>query len=98
MKSLQISFIGDAMYRPTEIVADLRNATESFYHPMRIVGYWDDPSSDHACPQALVGRKCPHVLPPGDPAHVDYLQTVQRELSAILHIHYPHARVHFYLA
>ena len=97
MKTLTIAFTGDTGYRPSEIVADLRNAAENFFHPMKVVAYWDEPSNDHACAQSLLGRKCPHVLPASDPQHVDYEDTVQRDLNAILHIHYPHARVHLYL-
>ena len=97
MDTLEIGFQGTKGFRPTEIVADLRNVVEVLFFPMRMVGYWDDPSSDHLCPQDKLHQPCPHVLPLEDPRHVNYVTTVERDLSAALRVRFPHAEVDFYL-
>ena len=83
--------------RATEIVADLRNAAEVLYHPMRSVGYWDVRSNDHRCPQAALGAQCPHVLPRDHPKFIDYDQTIS-DLDWFLDIYFPHGQVHIYVA
>ncbi len=98
METIELRLDGSRTYRPTEIVADLRNVVEALFHPMRMVGYWDTRSSDHLCLQDKLGQPCPHVLPKDDPRHVDYQRTVERDLDAVLHVDFPHAQVHFYLS
>lgn len=97
MDNVDITFSGSRTYRATEIVADLRNIVEAVYQPMRMVGYWDVRSTDHLCPHSAMRKLCPHTLPKDDPRYVDYLVTVRRDFNAALHVHFPHAQVHFYL-
>ena len=97
MESVEIAVATTSGYRATEVVADLRNAVESIYFPMKSVGYWDVRASDHRCPQDMLRAQCPHVLPADDPRFVDYELTVQRDLSGVLDVYFPHARVHIYL-
>jgi hypothetical protein len=97
VERVEVSFSKGTDYRPTEIVADLRNAVESLYHPMKAVAYWDVRTRDHSCPHALLGRVCPHTLPEGDPRHVPYERTVERDLDGVADVYFPHAQVHIYI-
>ena len=97
MDRVEISVTTSSGYRPTEMVADLRNAVESIYFPMKAVAYWDVRSKDHRCPQALIGKVCPHTLPPEDVRHVSYETTVERDLDGVLDVYFPHGQVHVYL-
>ncbi|MEE9284763.1 MAG: hypothetical protein V3V35_03435 [Dehalococcoidia bacterium] len=97
METIEIAIPRSASYRATEMVSDLRNAIETLFFPMRVVGYWDVPSGDHLCPQAQRGNRCPHALPPHDPQREDYLATVERDLDGVLEVVYSHARVRLYL-
>ena len=84
--------------RASEIVADLRNVAEALYHPFRLVAYWDAQAEGrHTCPQTDRGEECPHELPSGEPGHVLYAQTVERELEGSLELYFPHAEVSIYL-
>ena len=98
MQRVEIAVKTRSGYRASEMMADLRNAAELLFFPMRSVGYWDLSSSDHGCPQAQLGHTCPHLLPPEAPGFVDYLVTVERDLDGVLDIFFPHARVHIYLS
>ena len=97
MESVEIAITTTSGYRATEVVADLRNAVEALYFPMKSVGYWDVRAGDHRCPQAQIGAGCPHLLPVDDPAFVDYEITVERSLDGVLDVYLPHAQVHVYL-
>ena len=96
IEQVTITIVTASGYRPTEMVADLRNAAETLFHPMKSVAYWDVPSRDHRCPQAMLGRPCPHVLPEGDPLRVEYHKTVE-DLQGAVDVYFPHAEVHIYL-
>ncbi len=98
IETVELAVAAVATYRATEIVADLRNAAETLFFPMRSVGYWDVRSGDHLCPQTRLGGQCPHMLPPNDHRRVDYLTTVERELEGVLDVHFPHAQVHVFLS
>lgn len=97
MEQVVVQFSGAGSYQPTQIPADLRNAVETLFSPMKMAGYWDEPTSDHLCPQSRLRRPCPHTLPPGDAGHVPYLTTLERDLDAVLDVYFPHARLHVYL-
>ena len=86
------------MTRASEIISDLRNATESIYFPMKIVGFWDHQADMHLCPQEERRQECPHKLPASDPNHVDYATALQRERQANLEVYYPHAKLALYLS
>ena len=79
--------------QPTEIVADLRNAAELLFDPMRCVAFWDDRTSNHQCPQQSSGRPCPHT----EQGLEKYQQLVERNMQAVLEVFFPHAGVHIYL-
>ena len=98
MDTVEIAVRTDSGCRSTEMVADLRNAVEALYFPMKSVGYWDVRAGDHRCPQAQLGSQCPHLLPSDDPKFVDYKVTVERDLDGALEIYFPHAQVHIYMA
>ncbi len=98
MERIEVLIPPSESYRATEIVADLRHAVETLFFPMKTVGYWDVPTGDHLCPQAKLQGRCPHALPTGDPARVDYLVTVERNLDAVLEVYFPHARVRLFLS
>ena len=98
MDTVKIAVTTRSSFRATEIVADLRNAIEALYFPMKSVGYWDVRAKDHRCPQAQLRAQCPHVLPSDDSRFVDYEVTVERDLDGVLDIYLPHAQVHIYLA
>ena len=65
--------------RPSEIISDLRNATEALYYPMTLAGFWDYQADLHLCPQKDRREECPHKLPAADPRYVKYTQTMQRD-------------------
>ena len=98
METVEVAFSGDKGYRATEVVADLRNASETLFYPMKMVGYWDGASRDHLCPQSRLSLPCPHVLPPDDPGFSDYVIAVERDVDAVLDVYFPHADVHLYLS
>jgi hypothetical protein len=84
-------------FRASEIVADLRNAAEILFHPLRCVGYWDGPSRDHLCPEAMRHAACPHQLSPKESGYIPYTQTVEDELRGFLEVTFPHADVSVFL-
>ena len=92
---VEITTAGD--YRATETVADLRNAAETLYFPMRLVGFWDTRADAHLCPQEERKQPCPHGLPEDDPAYVDYRLQLQRDRGGSLEIFFPHAQVTVFL-
>lgn len=98
VEAIEIAITTPSGYRSSEMVADLRNAAEVLYFPMRAVGYWDVRSRDHRCPQASLGKPCPHLLARDDPRFVDYMATVERDLDAVIDVYFPHAQVHVYMA
>ncbi len=98
MEKIEVAIPRSLSYRATEMVADLRNAAETLFFPMHVVGYWDAPSGDHLCPQAQRRARCPHALASDDPGHEDYLATVERDLEGVLEVSFPHASVRLYLS
>ena len=97
MERVVIEITSDGDYRATETVADLRNAAETLYFPMRLVGFWDKRADMHLCPQEERRQPCPHGLPEDDPARVDYVLQLQRDRGGSLEVFYPHAGVAIYL-
>ena len=87
----------DGEFRASETIADLRNAAETLYFPMRMVGFWDRRADLHLCPQEEREEPCPHRLPEGDLGHVDYGLHLQREMGGSLEVFFPHAGVAVYL-
>ena len=88
----------DSSFRASEIVADLRNAAETLYFPMKLVGFWDSRADIHLCPQEERREECPHRLATSDPRHIDYSRTLQTERQANLEVVFPHAGISIYLS
>ena len=87
----------DSDFRATEIVADLRNAAEILYFPLKSVGFWDGPTGGHICPQLQRGQECPHCGKSGEEALAEYVSTVENELRGVVEVSFPHADVHIFL-
>ena len=39
-KVVEVNIATKSSFRPTEIVADLRNVAETLYHPLQLAGFW----------------------------------------------------------
>lgn len=98
MTKVTIQILTGGDFRATEIVADLRNAAEILYYPMRCVGFWDMPTGGHICPQLQSGQECPHLERPASDAPDGYRRTVEDELRGALEVVFPHAGVHIFLS
>ena len=83
--------------RASEIVADMRNAAETLYFPMKLAGFSDSRADLHLCPQEERRQPCPHRLGSDDPNFIEYAETLQRERGASLEVVFPHAGVTLYL-
>lgn len=94
--TINIETVGGS--RASETIADIRNATETLYFPMRLVGFWDYQADLHLCPQEERRETCRHKLPEDDPQRVDYVSTLQRERRASVEVYYPHAQIAIYLS
>ncbi len=88
----------DSSFRPSEIMGDLRIVAETLYFPMRLVGFWDETSDSHMCPETEVAKPCPHLLDEGDSGFVPYFRSMQRYKGAAIEVTFPHARVRMYLS
>ena len=88
----------DSSFRPTEIMGDLRIVAETLYFPMRLVGFWDESSDTHMCPETEVAKPCPHMLDEGDSGFVPYFRSMQRYKQAAIEVTFPHAGVRMYLS
>lgn len=98
MDQVTVRFDSEGPFRPSEIVADLRNVAEALFHPLRLVAYWDTQAQGrHTCPQTDRGEECPHLRSPDSLGYADYADTVDRELEGSLEVYFPHARVSIYL-
>lgn len=108
MELLEIPISADTSYRASEIVADLRNAAEELFSPMKVVGYWDAPTTDHLCPLALLQLDCPNIDasktlqdPTKPTCRIElnaYRESVEYERSGALELYFPHADVHIFLS
>ncbi len=98
MEKITINIQSNGDTRASETIADLRNASEVLYFPMKLVGFWDHQAGMHLCPQEERRQPCPHTLPESDPARVDYATALQRERGANLELTFPHAGVVLYLS
>ena len=98
MENITIDIRTDGSLRASETIADLRNATEVLFFPMKLVGFWDYQADMHLCPQEERRQECRHTLPQDDPRRVDYATALQRERGANLAVSYPHAGVVIYMS
>ena len=97
MWSVQVNIEKHEVFRPSEIIADLRAAAEALYYPFKVVGFWDSHADMHLCPQEQRREKCPHRLDEGDDGYVDYEEMVSRQMGATLRVEFPHAKVRLYM-
>ena len=97
MWSVQVNIEEHKVFRPSEIIADLRTAAEALYYPFKMVGFWDSHADMHLCPQEQRREECPHRLPVGNAGHVEYDETAAREMGATLRVEFPHAKVSLYM-
>lgn len=97
MNTVTVNFETDTGMRASEIIADLRNVSETLYYPMKLVGFRDHKQDLHLCPQEERREACPHGLPDSDPKYVDYETHLQRSRNANLRVDFPHADISIYL-
>ena len=97
MNSVVVSIETDSGYRASEVVADLRNAAETLYFPMKLVGFWDSRAGLHLCPQEERRQLCPHDTE-GQQAIDAYASALERDRRASLEVVFPHAQIRVYLA
>ena len=97
MNSVVVSLTTGSGYRASEVIADLRNAAETLYFPMKLVGFWDVREDVHLCPQEERRQPCTHETK-GPEAIDSYAAMLQRDRKASLEVVFPHAEVRLYLA
>lgn len=97
MTKVTVDIRTDSDFRATEIVADLRNTAKILFYPRRCVGFWDEPTGGHICPQLQLGKECPHRGDGPAEALGEYRRTVENQLRGVLEVVFPHADVHIYL-
>ncbi|MCZ6534438.1 MAG: hypothetical protein O6914_00435 [Chloroflexi bacterium] len=98
MWTVKVTVEENEVFRPSEILADLRMVAETLFHPMRLVGFWDAQADGmHLCPQESRKEQCPHKLSMDDPNYVEYSATAARDMDAVLEVTFPHAQVSLYL-
>ena len=97
MNTATINIVTESGMRASEIIADLRNASEILYYPMRLVGFRDYKLDLHLCPQEQRREECPHGLAESDPRYVDYEAFLERSMHAKIRLDFPHADISIYL-
>ena len=97
IEKVVIEIKSDGNGRASEILADLRDAAETIYFPMKLVGFWDNRTGMHLCPQEDRREECFHKKPVTEPQHADYVETIQRERGGSLEVFFPHAEVVIFL-
>ena len=98
MEQVQVNVTPRAVFRATEVIADLRNVAETLFNPLKLVGFWDNQAGGiHLCPQEQTGGECPHNLPEDDPRYQDYTVTAGNHMRAKLEVYFPHAALLVYL-
>ena len=98
MWTVSVNIEENQVFTASQILADLRAVAETLFHPLRQVGFWDDQADGmHLCPYESRKAQCPHKLPHDNPAYVSYSKTAEREMDAVLEVHFPHAQVYVYL-
>ena len=79
MEEVTLDIKGQGVLRPTEIISDLRIVAETFYGPMKMVGFWDYQKDMHLWPRMERRQACPHSLKENDPNFASYIRTLERE-------------------
>lgn len=86
------------VFTPTHILADLRVVAETFFYPLKQIGFWDaEADGIHFCPQENRRTLCPHKLSDDDPRYVPYTETAVKDMKAILEVYFTHSNTYLYL-
>jgi hypothetical protein len=96
LERITVSIENSHTYRGTEIVADLRNISETFFHPFQSVGFWEEKSGEHLCRSLLKGESCTHDSTSN--GLNEYRKFLEDRHNAILEIYFPHAGMEIFLA
>ena len=59
LEEVTLDITGEGTLRATEIISDLRIVAETFYGPMKMVGFWDYQKDMHLCPCLLYTSPSP---------------------------------------
>ena len=98
MESIEIYIGTHGTFRASEVIADLREVTETLFNPLKLVGFWDEQDQGlHLCPQKQLGKECLHELPTDDVRRVSYATTAEEYMRAVLEVYFPHAGLFVYL-
>lgn len=96
MNKVTVNITSEGGYRASETVADLRNAAETLYFPMKLAGFWDSRDKIHLCPQEERQNPCSH-LGEESKALAEYANLLQRDRQANLEVFFPHAEIRIFL-
>ncbi|MDP6771058.1 MAG: hypothetical protein QF704_10215 [Anaerolineales bacterium] len=96
MNKVIVNITSEGGCRASETIADLRNAAETLYFPMKLAGFWDSRDRIHLCPEEERQRPCNHL---GEESKVlaEYANLLQRDRQANLEVFFPHAGVRIFL-
>ena len=90
--------VGQSQSRATEVISDLRIVAETFFGPMKMVGFWDRQEDMHLCPFLERHKECPHTENISGESFPSYERTLERERQASLAVIFPHANVTLYMS
>lgn len=97
MEKIHVDIKSDGDSRPSEIISDLRTATEALFYPMQMCGFLDESDSMHLCPHMERRQPCPHVMEDKTVNEAAYHNTLERERKASLRVYFSHANISLYL-
>ena len=96
-KVVEVHILTKSLFRPTEIVADLRNVAETLYHPLKLAGFWDERTSAHLCIDENKGGICRHRTGEGAFSIELYLQDDRPLARHTMIVKFPHAGIWIFL-
>ena len=96
-KVVEVNISTKSSFRPTEIVADLRNVAETLYHPLKLAGFWDERTSEHLCIDENKGVLCSHRTKEGTFSIALYIQDDRPLSKHTMIVKFPHARIWIFL-
>tara|TARA_Y100000588_G_scaffold6255_1_gene7542 strand:- start:11472 stop:11792 length:321 start_codon:yes stop_codon:yes gene_type:complete len=96
MNKVTVNITSENGYRASETIADLRNAAETLYFPMKLAGFWDSRDGIHLCPEEERHKACSH-LGEESKALAEYANLLQRDRQANLEVFFTHAGVRIFL-
>ena len=98
MEEVTLDIKASKLLEPTEIISDLRIAAETFYGPMKMVGFWDYQKDMYLCPQMERRQACPHSQQENDPNFVSYISALERERHCNFAVSLSHVEITLYLS